>query len=1190
MLDSSNSSFRSAYDIVVREGNLHDAIVKDNFKVSADSKIEIGLLSSDGSVRNLDNDGNAIIENDTLKFISVDSTDLNKKLYEIHIDINKNSTSGDYTSLLTTDCKLVVKVIFDKTKDKFYVTDVDSNLAKTKSELASYLITQIDSHKSNLTNTVQKGLSDTFVKQIDKIYGEKLFVKNTRSLSVTAGVNAYKMVEVDSNQTNVNKLVIYSGYNRFTKQLTNQEMSDELVQRIATSGQLVSDFTINTLKGYRVSAQSSTGNSIVIDDPSSFQAIVSPGYANANNKNTISLSKLMELHKENEDFISDPHVLEEYSNCIIYVDRTPYFIVGIGTTPDYSYPIIDSSNPIVDVDTQAILFVNKRGYERAFDAWRTNPQENYISLRKKPSTSNDEWKLIKSEIEIIAREGSTKNVSVHTDESIPISYWPDNISIVTDAFDMNDQILLVQERVAFLRSVQKTVGVLSSTTTSLLIIFVGTIVLLIFGSIVTNDRKALATLMSLGFSRSKIALSTSSAALSLGIATMLFGYWLGFGAQYLFIRQFDSFWTIPTYGYPFSISSMLVSGLFPFMIMFLAIFSITLFTLRHPLYAMVTGEIVKKGNWSAKFFGKLKRFPIHLKYSMGLMFKNGGKLLMTGLTMTIAMLSLMIGFSTMGKANKAYAKTLEQYDYAYQVNLYSPTVEGGNYTRLNYGVDQENSHPQVKNIFTSEDATINDTYDPITITDTTLPHWHIPGVNDAGYGVASQAAQDSNIDKAAKYLDNKLQVKLLLDKSIAGLNPWEVAMRLMPDNQLNTADEDYSVFKKIIESDKSLSAVSNWEALQKVIQQKNNDYIPYIISYRNVIMDKADETYTYIEGDLRKNNTSSNYRILGLSSTNTMVKIDMNKINSMKIENNVIPVVVNKFIKEYKTLEKGKIYPINVLNNVKRNLKTEININYSIKVVDVVEGYDNYGFYTSQDVANKVIGLSNNGFNGVFTRKEKSPILSTMPLYSPSGLYLGTDTIIGDWETTVLQNILNNPNIWNYGSSITKDVGEFISTYSRTPYVSSVSEVYWTQMTKVAFQNTVELSSKIILVVEIVSIILSIIFTTIVSSLILSSNKKRIATLSTLGYQKKTILKIYLNTYALPSMISVVISTLLSIGILRLLRLFIMSFGKILIPFSLVWWAPIVAISMVSLIYILATTISIYKMNCDEMLIAFKEG
>ena len=93
--------------------------------------------------------------------------------------------------------------------------------------------------------------------------------------------------------------------------------------------------------------------------------------------------------------------------------------------------LLIKSTPIPDVKNQAIVFLNKRGYQRIHDGFRSAPTENYISIKFKNGISNSKKNVIKSEIETMARSGKAPRGSTYSG-IVPKMSWPSNIKIVTD--------------------------------------------------------------------------------------------------------------------------------------------------------------------------------------------------------------------------------------------------------------------------------------------------------------------------------------------------------------------------------------------------------------------------------------------------------------------------------------------------------------------------------------------------------------------------------------------------------------------------------------------------------------------------------------------------------------------------------------------------------------------------------------
>lgn len=1126
LLTSANDSFQASYNNVDDNGKLHDYVIKENFKDPTGSKsIEIYDPTTNTNV--IYNDAN-------IERIATQHKDTSG-VY--HIKYVATHPTGDYASQKDVTSNVSIK------------DDGDATFTKELLEFKK----EYENLSSNMDYKAEETISENLIKNLKNKYSNDIWFNENKSISIESDKKAFNVVKYNSN-TDINKMFIYDGTSKITNELTDSEMNAEILNKIDDTGNGRVDYTIDDTKGFRILAKTNTGGgTISLTDPSSYQAIISPGYANRNNKLSLSPQKFIEIWESNPNImdllVNDKDLANKYNNNLVWVDKTPYFIVGIGTTPDYLYPIVDQSHPVIDVQNQATIFVNNRGYQRIRDAFRTNPTENYISLKFKPGvTEGQKTTILKSlNQDILAK-------------SNPLP----GIPFITSAFEKNDQMLLTQERVMFLKDLEKTISTISYVTTTLLAIFVAAIVILVFRMIVSMDRKILATQMALGYSKVKIALVKSMGALLIVGIPVVLGYIIGYFMQFWFIGKFDNYWTIPTWGTTFSLTPFLVTFIIPIIAIFGLIFIITLITMHRPLPELLKGADAPGATFMSKTVSKIKIVGVKGRYAVSLMAKNSFKLFLVSIASIVSLTSLVVGISSIGQADRAYVATTNMSNYEFAINLYSPTAQGGEYSTI-YDTDL-NKIPHNMNTRSGN---------PISNT----PEWHVPSINDANMGLASNAELPANIVDASIYLKNKIQIKHLLDKKVGGLNPWNIAKGLMPDNQKNKAEQNDVDINK-------LQGATPWDKVSKALSQTGDDkIIPYMITYGLVIENHGDEKYTYMQSKF----LGSDFKIIGVNSNTKMVNINSQLNNINNYLGNNTPILINKYIQEKYHLKLGSVFSMDIYNGYHRMENGNNKISKSAEVVGIVDGYDDKGIYTTRKVANKILSMPADGFNGIFTKNKNSELLSTLPLYSPSGLWLGTDTIVGAWEH-VLSEMLKNTNIWSTSNSanIASNVDEFINKFSRTPFVGATSTVQWNEISKFAFQNISHLSSFLISMVEAIAITLSIIFTIIIASLLLISNRKKIASLWTMGYRKSEVARIFLSTYILPTIIAIAISIPIAFAVLTGMKTFIMGFGSILIPFAITWYAPLIAIFVISSIFIIATFLTINTQKQQKALEAFK--
>ncbi len=154
---------------------------------------------------------------------------------------------------------------------------------------------------------------------------------------------------------------------------------------------------------------------------------------------------------------------------------------------------------------------------------------------------------------------------------------------------------------------------------------------------------------------------------------------------------------------------------------------------------------------------------------------------------------------------------------------------------------------------------------------------------------------------------------------------------------------------------------------------------------------------------------------------------------------------------------------------------------------------------------------------------------------------------------------------------------------------SIINKVEWQKMNQLTFSSVSKLTSTLIDVIEGISIALSVVFTIIVISLIVRTNRKRIATLWTIGYRKSEIVKIFATNLIVPLILAFAVAAPVTVGLLAGLKEFIMHFGHILIPFELTAWIPFAVVALIAFVYMVATSISVRSLSSAGALEAFKE-
>ena len=939
-----------------------------------------------------------------------------------------------------------------------------------------------------------------------------------------------------------------------------------------------------------------------VSDPSSYFAYVSPGYASQNNIEFIDPNKIMNDPKEVKKMVFDPkYIYNKYPKSTITMGNVKFLVIGSAVQPDYSFPIISSSHPIPNVKKEAIVFTNTNGYLKVEDSYRGNERENYISFKwkdqfnlsesqkdtilyKSPKMKNDQGELVETSIEGISKE---------------LMNWPKNIRIISKNDDTTEQVILAPHRTIFLVKLKNMIELISFMTITLLLISTIILIGIFIKKHINSNKKQFAILLANGYSKHQIALSNIIFSIIVMVIPSIIGYLIGFAFQIEFINLFQNYWTIPIKIETYSlISSILYVGL-PFTIAVLFSYFISRWELRRSIVSILNDAGSKKTSFISNLFINLFSWiNIKNKISISLFFANFSKMLMIIVVASVSIITLSIGFTNIGKFSYAKNTSQRMNNYNFAIHLVTPTNEGGLFKRLNsknLGFDNKESASEISKVL----------YEKARKPLANEPTWMVPNTSD-----------EEN-SKNIRYLDNKIQFQSLLNTELgqgySPTNPWKSSGEpLMPEGQKLLSDKQRKIFNQYgitlainqnfkneewfrdiqnldigVPNAKSTGGVTsmNENYLKFVINtfkditnnfESKEKYLPTLLTYKSVLMNPKDETYTYLDATFNGKNIAGNdevdrIKVYGLKTNTEMVNIDHEKLKIIdsysSSKYNEIPILINSYFSDIYEINKNDVIKMTVSNKANRNFAKKNEENY-FKVLGIVESYDNSKIYTTQRFANKLLGLDklkfNNEisepFNGVFSKSSSPVLLKSIPLYSESGYYPAVDVLNkSDPLTTKIVDDIQKNGFDEQKEKIKNNLS-YINLYSKSPYVAAYSTVDWSKMSQHAFDSTLDLSVKIIWIIETLAILFSIIIIIIVTMMIIADNKRFIATLKVMGYKTKNINKIFFKSI-FPSLIfAILISIPIIFAILIAMKLLIVSFGSILIPLNMSGWEIITAI------------------------------
>lgn len=524
------------------------------------------------------------------------------------------------------------------------------------------------------------------------------------------------------------------------------------------------------------------------DDYNSYTAIVSPTYLKYNNKKIYSYEKFAKdlginnnnnptgsLHLTSASTIQ----FQDYMKSIpdeykIYLDSIPYLIVGSGITPDFTYPIISYENVVVDFRKENLLYTNPGGYARAINSWATAPQENLILVKL---NKNQDPNLLVKEINALAE----KYVG-----------FPDGMQV---AFLINDESNIYSPtalRVKFLSDLTmaiNAIAIILSIFLTLVSIFVLTIIL---NKFIKQNLKSLFIMIANGLSKIKAVSSILiMVVLPIGISSII-GYIIGYFLQKPSISIFESYWSLPTDISTFNPAWILLIGLVLMAISTIVIYTVSYIALRHSVATGINYMETKIG-WFARIAKKpLWWTNVMVKFRTSIAFSSITKIFFLTFISVLLGTSLTFIGSTINDFYNATQISLKSDDSLFQVDLETPTVQGGQYIPYEFNkIGQTFKDESGKEIYPSDLK--NGSYKNLYNNNPLFANWsniHFPSSDDL-------KGQRSNLN----YLYNKVEIQYIMNV-VLGIkidfpisidmlnNPWKNLVEIMtPPNVSNASTQ-----------------------------------------------------------------------------------------------------------------------------------------------------------------------------------------------------------------------------------------------------------------------------------------------------------------------------------------------------------------------------------------------------------------
>ncbi|WP_341490187.1 ABC transporter permease [Mesomycoplasma ovipneumoniae] len=771
-------------------------------------------------------------------------------------------------------------------------------------------------------------------------------------------------------------------------------------------------------------------NSINIDDNRAYVIKVNNTYLEQNQKeiyqgqipdNASDIEKLI-------DQLDDKYILN--------AGGLKYIIVGSDFSVDYLYPVIDEKNIKLDPTNQALAYVNKFGFDKARFSFRSNPVKNYLLIKLKP-------------------EGDLEKFKQDTDDLIAKNFA---LNRLQRTFSANEIDFLNPERslrISVGTNIISTFSSINIYITLFLSILVLFAVAFIIKRYISTNNKVLGILRAQGYTLFEIASSFLSIGLLISFIGGFLGYLVGFFVKIPLVGLISQFWEFDVNLYSFEPISFVFSFVVPFLAISGLIYLVILWNLKQKPNQLLSGiteiNTSKFAQGVAKLFRKTK---IVNKFSISLVINSTWKIISLVIAIIIVQFALIFSLSSHNIFQNTITKTYSNRHYTYKLNLFSPTREGGPlvvynpknleknlYVPIGSGSEINTNSPNYfrpgnPSVFgdTNQNGEINiNSKNPVVLSRSGL-NIKISETNNLSiFDIVLSNLPESlrnNIFSISNKVVHQMEQSQNIEEKIANKQPYFKYLA-DPGNvnlgrfwyfKFDPAKNDYLAHEVSI-----FGQVQNRDEYRKfLVESYLNPSVEkdFTVSFGGISLSPnaenvpQNQVYTYIDTSYNDGSSVENgLKIYGYntqSQNNPIIEIkdesnqDLLKvINDFKIENDIYPLVVNHVFAKKHNLGIDSVIEMPIINTVDRYLAKIRDIQQKtakFKIIGISDTYINSELITSQDVANKLLGLdifdsalefyNLKPFNGlILASPDIEQITNSFTLYSPSGYWAGSTEI-----------------------------------------------------------------------------------------------------------------------------------------------------------------------------------------------------
>ncbi|MGX9357950.1 ABC transporter permease [Mycoplasma sp. 773] len=543
---------------------------------------------------------------------------------------------------------------------------------------------------------------------------------------------------------------------------------------------------------YKIIEPIKISNLISYSDSGSYVAKVNYGYASKNGK---------EVYKGDiSKYLSNPYAMQLFISSLdekykVKVNTQEYLIIGIDSTVDYLYPVINEENIQVDTNTQAIIYVNSKGFDRINSAYPTFAVKTY-ALVKAPVDENGKYLHNKSPKEL--QEQFNNDINLINPNS-----FNKKVYLKDELDNINPERKI---RIVTIRTIVNSIKNATFYLISVLTILVAFIIYFIMKRYIEARNKVVGILRAQGYKTSKIAFAFCAFGWIPAFVGGLLGYIVGFALQGTAMNVLSSYWTLENNIIPIHTSAILGTIIAPLLFVSFLIFIITAISVRKKPIELMSGLVeVKVGNFAQRISAMFRKLPVKARFIASMALNNFWKMFSLFLAFSTTSLISMFFLSSNNIFNKAITKTYKDRLYKFKLDLESPTTEGGPY--VTYNKSDINSLLYVPNDLAGSSSSNGSQLDYAN------PNFLRPG--------SSFNTDVPHIPYAPTVL-TKSSLDILIDLSVE-LSPWDITYASLPETQRARVAQIFKRVSKEMQATQYLIDISKLKTGKDYLNVEDSD-------------------------------------------------------------------------------------------------------------------------------------------------------------------------------------------------------------------------------------------------------------------------------------------------------------------------------------------------------------------------------